>query len=84
MPDNNYEMKIVFAGDPQSKLYLKLSKLLWTTKGMLGIQKKAKTQGNIMLQFFKQIKNSLKKLELILDLENQNKKINQKSLIKFY
>ena len=81
MPDNNYEMKIVFAGDSILKVITEVIEVTLDDQGDAWETKKyAKTQGDIMLKFFNaNQKNFLSKLEFILN--TRKIKQNNQSLI---
>ena len=52
MPDNNYEMKIVFAGDSIIKVISEVIEVTLDDQGrILGYKKYAKTQVDVMLKF---------------------------------
>ena len=51
MPDNNYEMKIVFAGDSIIKIISEAIEVTLDDQGQAWETKKTQTQGFIMLKF---------------------------------
>ena len=80
MPDKNYEMKIVFAGDPIIKVFQKYWGNIRRSRRSLGDKKQTKTQSIIMLNFLDaNNSNFLKKLEQTLSKRKyaQNNKLSE-------
>ena len=80
MPDKNYEMKIVFAGDSIIKVISEVIEVTLDDQGEAWVTKQTKTQSIIMLNFLDaNNSNFLKKLEQTLSKRKyaQNNKLSE-------